>query len=237
MSATDKPASEAWNFWQTLEVLNQRYSQQPPEEILFPSLAIIDAHHHLYDRADLPGQRYLFDDFLADLDCGHNIIATVFAECSTMWRVGGDEAMRPIGEIEFANGVAAMSESGRYGPVRVIAGIVGFADLRLGDGVDRVLDAYEARAGGRVRGIRNRAQYEPRIGDTGTLVPSRDLMKNPAFRQGLKRLAARGIAMIVSLPSADPGLSRPRARRARSNHGGLPLQRATGRGALYRLPG
>ncbi|MGE4240955.1 amidohydrolase family protein [Ramlibacter sp.] len=183
-----------WHFWQSLDILNERHRYQPHEEILFPELRIVDAHHHIFDRADLPGQRYLFDDFLKDVYSGHNIVATVFAECSTMWRQGGDESLRPLGEIEFANGIAAMSASGRYGPARVNAGIIGFADLRMGNEVDRVLDAYQACAGSRLAGIRNRAQYEPRIGDVGTLVPSKDLMKNPSFRAGLKRLAARGLS-------------------------------------------
>jgi predicted TIM-barrel fold metal-dependent hydrolase len=190
--STASPQTD-WHFWQLLEVLNERYLVQPHEEILFPDLRIIDAHHHLFDRADLPGQRYLFEDYLKDIYSGHNIVATIFAECGTMWRTDGDPALKPLGEIEFANGAAAMSASGRYGPARINAGIIGFADLRLGNEVDRVLDAYLAASAGRVCGIRNRAQYEPRIGDVGTLVPSRDLMKNESFRQGLKRVAARGL--------------------------------------------
>ena len=62
--------------------------------------------------------------------------------------------MRPVGEIEFANGVAAMSASGGYGRLRVRAGIVGHADLALGAGVRDVLEAMIASGGGRFRGIR-----------------------------------------------------------------------------------
>jgi predicted TIM-barrel fold metal-dependent hydrolase len=183
-----------WHFWQSLDILDERHRYQPHEEILFPELRIVDAHHHIFDRADLPGQRYLFDDFLKDVYSGHNIVATVFAECSTMWRADGDPALRPLGEIEFANGIAAMSASGRYGPARVNAGIIGFADLRLGPEIDRVLDAFQASAGKRLVGIRGRAQYEPRIGDAGTLVPTKDLMKSESYRQGIRRVAARGLS-------------------------------------------
>src|SRR6195256_6139398 len=92
------------------------------EEILEPGLPIIDPHHHLWDR---PGWRYLLDDLLADTNSGHNIVATVFVQARAMHRETGPVEMRPVGETEFINGVAAMSASGIYGKTRVGAGIVG----------------------------------------------------------------------------------------------------------------
>ena len=85
------------------------------EEPLDPALPIVDPHHHLWDR---PGWRYLLDDLLADTNSGHNIVATVFVQCRAMHRAGGPEELRPVGETEFVNGVAAMSASGGYGPTR-----------------------------------------------------------------------------------------------------------------------
>ena len=99
------------------------------ETILEPELPIVDPHHHLWER---PGWRYMLDDLLADTNSGHNIVATVFVQCRSMHRAGGPEEMRPVGETEFVNGVAAMSASGGYGPTKICAGIVGHADLRLG---------------------------------------------------------------------------------------------------------
>ena len=102
------------------------------EPALEPELPIVDAHHHLWDR---PGWRYLLDELLADIrESGHNIAATVFMQCLAMHRAGGPEALRPVGETEFVNGVAAMAASGIYGSARICAGIVGRADLRLGRG-------------------------------------------------------------------------------------------------------
>ena len=49
-----------------------------------------------------------------------------------MFKPDGPEALRPVGETEFVNGIAAMSASGLYGKTRVAAGIVGTAQLRLG---------------------------------------------------------------------------------------------------------
>ena len=98
--------------------------------------------------------RYLLDEILVDTSAGHNIVSTVFIECGAMFKPDGPEAMRPIGETEFVNGIAAMSASGIYGKTRVAAGIVGTADLRLGAAVAAVLDAQIAAGGGRFRGIR-----------------------------------------------------------------------------------
>jgi len=70
----------------------------PPEPILEPELPIIDTHHHLWDRG---GHRYFLPDFLADVATGHNVVATVFLECHSMYRAGGPAEMRPVGETEF----------------------------------------------------------------------------------------------------------------------------------------
>src|SRR3981081_3761578 len=108
------------------------------ETILEPGLPIVDPHHHLWER---PGWRYMLDDLLADTNSGHNIVATVFVQCRSMHRAGGPEEFRPVGETEFVNGVAAMSASGGYGAAKICAGIVGHANLLLGDGARAVLAA------------------------------------------------------------------------------------------------
>ena len=90
-----------------------------PEEILEPELPIIDTHHHLWVRDD---QRYLLHELMADIDSGHNTVATVFLECHSMYRADGPEELRSVGETEFVAGIAAMSDSGAYGKTRVAAG-------------------------------------------------------------------------------------------------------------------
>ena len=99
---------------------------QGVEDALDPALPICDPHHHLWD---LPGYRYLLDEILSDVGSGHNIRSTVFVECASMYRAKGPDAMKPVGEVEFVNGVAAQSASSGFGETRVAAGIVGFADL------------------------------------------------------------------------------------------------------------
>ena len=60
--------------------------------------------------------------------------------------------------------IAARSESGGYGLPKVCAGIVGHADLRLGDVLDEVLSAEIAASDGRLRGIRHSARWDPSMG-------------------------------------------------------------------------
>src|SRR6516164_1531473 len=89
---------------------------QRKEEILEPALEIVDPHHHLWDRN---GHRYLLDQLLADTGSGHNITQSVFVECGSMYRADGPAEMKPVGEIEFVNGTAAMAASGQYGKSRL----------------------------------------------------------------------------------------------------------------------
>src|SRR5215471_6998812 len=99
------------------------------EAILDPDLAIVDSHIHLFD---LPNNRYMLDDYLADAQAGHNIVASIYCESQAFVRKDGPEWMRPLGEVEFANGIAAMTASGVYGKCRVAAGIIGHANMTLG---------------------------------------------------------------------------------------------------------
>ena len=163
------------------------------EEIIEPGLPIVDPHHHLIDRPE--NGRYLLPDLLADTGGGHNITATVYLEWLSMYRAQGPAEMRPVGEIEFANGVAAMSVSGGYGKTRVCAGIVGFADLALGAAVERVLEAQIAAGGGRFRGIRFISATHPDQAAWGSLVlrPA-GLLMDGRVREGFARLAPLGLS-------------------------------------------
>ena len=157
------------------------------ETILEPALPIVDPHHHLWDR---PGWKYMLDDLLADLNSGHNIIATVFVQARSMHRAGGPEEMKPVGETEFVNGVAAMSAAGIYGKTKICAGIVGHADLRLGARVQAVLEAHIRAGGGRFRGIRHITAWDadPTLMNPA-YAPPPGLMADATFREGFARLA------------------------------------------------
>ncbi len=181
------------------------------EPILEPALPIVDPHHHLWDRpAPRPGKplprfsmdrladlnhSYLYDKLLADLTSGHNVIATVYLEANSMYRAGGPEDARSLGETEFVNGVGAMFASGGYGDIRAIAGIVGYVNLMLGDAAADLLDAHTARAPDRFRGVRNTVPWDA---DT-TIIGARwrqgaHAYANPKFREGFRHLAPRGLS-------------------------------------------
>lgn len=168
-----------------------RRTDPPTEEVLEPRREIIDAHHHLWDR---PRPQYLFHDFLADLQSGHNIVATVHVEAQAMCRAEGPEHLKPVGETEFVRGAAAMAASGLYGRTRVAAGIVAFADLTLGPQVEEALDAHAEAAGGRLRGIRDAAAWdEDQSIRRGTWLPDKGRYLSPEFRAGFAHLARRGL--------------------------------------------
>lgn len=163
------------------------------EEALDPAQPIIDPHHHLWDQ---PGWRYLLDELLADLRTGHDVRATVYVQSArSMLRADGPAELRAVNETEFANGVAAMCASGAYGPVRACAGIVGAADLRLGDAVRPALEAHLRAGGERFRGIRHIAAWDP---DPTMLnpayAPAEDMLDSPGFRTGFAHLGALGLS-------------------------------------------
>jgi L-fuconolactonase len=163
------------------------------EEVLDPDLPIVDPHHHLVDRENTG--RYLLPDLLADTGTGHNITATVYLEWLSMYRASGPDEMRPVGEVEFANGVAAMAASGAYGKTQVCAGIVGYADLMLGGRVEPVLEAMIAAGGGRFRGIRYITASHPDDAARGSSVNrAAGLLMEPKVREGFARLHPLGLS-------------------------------------------
>jgi predicted TIM-barrel fold metal-dependent hydrolase len=184
---------QATAFGRSISPPNETWlAKQPREAILDPALPIIDTHHHFWDR---PDHRYLLDQLNADLATGHNIVATIFLECRSMYRAAGPPEMRPVGETEFVSGIAAISESGGYGPVQVAAGIVGYADLTLGDRVEPVLEALIRAGGGRFRGVRHSAGWDASevIGNSRPDMRPH-LYRQPEFRAGLARLSALGLS-------------------------------------------
>jgi predicted TIM-barrel fold metal-dependent hydrolase len=180
--------------------LNDAWLALVEEEALEPDLAICDAHHHLWGKREhRSAPRYMLEDFLADIDKspkdgGHNIVSTVFVDSNAMYRARGSRPMKPVGEVEFANGVAAMSRSGLYGKTRVAAAIVGHADMRLGAKVGPVLDAMIDAAPDRFKGIRHCTTFDaddalPKHRDA----PVPGLLLDENFRAGIAELSSRGL--------------------------------------------
>jgi L-fuconolactonase len=186
------PPRQEWQFGRIYTPDEGWLAKAAPEPILDPELPIVDPHHHLWQRGD---HRYFLDELLADLDTGHNVVATVFLECRSMYRADGPAELRPVGETEFVAGIAAMSDSGHYGKTRVAAGVVGYADLTLGDRVEPVLEAHLRAGGGRFRGVRHSAGWDadPVIGNSRHDMQPR-LYRDAGFRDGLARLTRLGLS-------------------------------------------
>ncbi len=181
------------------------------EPIVDPDLPIVDAHHHFFYKPGSPVgasrfDRYLADELLADIVGGHDIRATVFIDCRLMYRQDGPEQLRALGEVEYANGVAAMGASGLAGPVRLCAAIVGNADLRLGAAVAPVIEAHVRAGGGRYRAVRNNLAYSTdRGGLLGRLSGMPGTMADPHYRKGVACLAQFGLSHEVTILETQLG--------------------------------
>ena len=103
--------------------------------------------------------------------------------------------MRSIGETEFVNGMAAICASGYCGKTRVAAGIVGYADLRLGSRAEPVLTALMRAGGDRFRGVRfgTASDPDPSFINPANPVPQ-GLLGDKTFREGFAVLGGLGLS-------------------------------------------
>lgn len=181
-----------------MELQREAWLKLTREEVLEPNLPICDPHHHLWDYPDefpedfVPTfarlfRHYLLSDLLKDTGGGHNVVQTVFIECNSMYKKSGAPEMRPVGETEFVQGIAAQSASGQYGNTAVAAGIVGFADLTLGSAVASILEAHLEASRNRFRGIRYISTWHPNP-QIGSRVNTPNLLSDAKFREGFAYL-------------------------------------------------
>ena len=168
---------------------------QVVEVPLEPDLPIIDAHHHLWPGPmPPPMEAYDVDSFLSDkMECGHNIVATVFVEANARYRTGGPISLRPVGETEFAEQVGRDADRWGGRAAGVCAAIIAQADMMLGDAVEDVLIAHHEASPDRLRGIRYLAAWDPDF--PGVMPGSRPgILAEPSFRAAFARLAAHGLS-------------------------------------------
>lgn len=161
------------------------------EDILEPERPIIDAHHHFWDRG---GERYVLEDYLADVRAGHNIRASVYVECGSHYRSDGPEMMNRLGEVEFANeqGVRAAT---LMPDAKICGAIVGTADLTHGAEIAQLLDAEVAASPERLRSIRLSTKWDPDEAlNHGRYVVPPQLLLDDDFREGFALLAPRNLA-------------------------------------------
>ena len=200
--------------------MNTKRHEGRDERILDPDLPIIDAHHHLFD---LPGNRYMMEDFLADAYAGHKIVATVLCETQSFSLKDGPEWMRPLNEVEVANGIAALSATSQYGDCQLCAGIVGHANLTFGARIGELLDRCMAVGPDRFRGVRHvTVEYpgERPFRYIMTFKPPAGVLDSPGFAEGLRtsfktraNVRRRGVRPVAA-----------KARRARGSLSGPDLR-------------
>jgi len=159
------------------------------EDVLDPDLAICDPHHHLWIH---PKNTYMLDELRSDTGAGHKVESTVFVECMSGYLAEGPEELRPVGETRF---VAEVAEVSAATDGAEIAGIVSYADMALGDSVEAVLSAHIESGAGRFRGIRHATGWDAseRVHNSHTN-PTEDLMAQPEFRAGLRKLGSMGLS-------------------------------------------
>ena len=159
------------------------------EEAVDPDRPIVDPHHHLWDWGD---SAYRAPQLLADLTASHNVVKTVFVECRSNYDMQSAEHMQPVGETVF---VATEADATDAAGGATIAGIVGHADLMLGDAVEDVLAAHDAAGGGRFRGIRHATAWDAsdKIHNSHSR-PFEHMMGTDEFRAGARKLAEMGFS-------------------------------------------
>jgi L-fuconolactonase len=201
------------------------------EQALEPALPICDPHHHLWDDPRHPLAPYMLDELRRDTGAGHNVRRTVFVDCMSHYRTEGSEALRPVGEIEFARQVAEASArplaEGQVSGAE-IAGLVGFADMMLGDRAMPVLEAEIEAGGGRFRGIRHATGWDPNEQIRSYRNSPAGLLLDNTFRRGVACLDRLGLSFdtqvnhhqlleVASLACAFPRLP------IIVNHTGVPI--------------
>ncbi|MBV7338940.1 amidohydrolase family protein [Chloroflexi bacterium TSY] len=176
--------------------MRREWLEQVTEEIIEPDRPIVDPHHHFWRQGSYG--RYLLDDLWRDTGSGHRVLRTVFVECAAEYRIDGPTTLRPVGETEFVAELAAASRQGTDEQAQV-CGIVGHADLTLGEAVEEVLlahiEAGRIREGDSLfRGIRHQASWDASDEVPNSRIdPPPDLYDQPAFRQGVSQLGELGL--------------------------------------------
>jgi predicted TIM-barrel fold metal-dependent hydrolase len=162
-----------------MEAISAKQRRLTAEAVLEPNLPICDPHHHLRER---PNDRYFLEEFIQDTGTGHNIMATVCVENRAQYRTSGPETMKPVGETEFFDSVGARAAADANVSTAVAAGIVGHADLSLGEAVSEVLEAHLSASPSRFRGIRHSTTWDE--SKTIRSDARRGLLADSRFRRG-----------------------------------------------------
>lgn len=187
MSTSIDPAYVKANF----PTIRPDWLSRHVEEPIDPDLPIIDAHHHLWS---LPDFVYMRPEFLADVATGHNVRSSVFVDCKSHYRVDGPEVLRPVGETAFVVAETPAPVENGFVPC---AAIISWADLRLGEEIQGVLEQHDEAGAGRFRGIRSRATWHehPMVHPVGE--GQAGLLLDKTVQRAVRRLGALGLTLDI----------------------------------------
>lgn len=174
-------------------------AKAPPEAAIDAAMPIVDPHVHFWHHKS--GYKYFVEEFGRDVAAsGHNVEATVYIECGSMYRSRGPDHLKYVGETEYAVGQAAMAASGKYTKSLGAAGIVGFADLTLGGRTRDTIDAHIDASNERFRGVRQRAKWDPDPAVRGPVsADGPGLFLRPEFGEGLDYITSKGLLFEASV--------------------------------------
>ena len=188
------------------------------EDILEPDLPIVDPHHHLWDH---PGNRYLLDELLADVNSAGTISSRLcssnVAPGLSYRRARGHESDRR--KRQFV--ASAMAEEGdRRGgdTTKICAGIVGHVDFAAAAECRCGAEGQHAAAGtGDFAGSGRSRRGTIRRSSASLATAARfGLMADPSFRSGLSLAGRPRLTFDAwSVSSADLDLARCGARISR----------------------
>ncbi len=177
-----------------------------------PRLDLIDAHHHIWRKADQPWlngptvprifgpydairRDYPIDEYLADIK-DNGVVASVYVQ--TNW-----DPARNIEEVAWVQSIADAQDSQHGFP----HAITGFADL-AGPGVGATLDAMRPFA--RLKGIRQQVHWHEN--PSYRFAPRPDIIADEQWRRGLAQLAPRGLLFELQLFASQMALGAELAR-------------------------
>lgn len=199
--------------------MNEKIRTKPPvlahEAPYNAALAVVDTHIHLWDTL---GYDFFVPELLAEIKAsGHNIEATIYAECDMAHATTGPEALRPVGETAYAVSQAKLAEGAS---TRINAGIMGASDLRLGTGIRAVMEAHIEAGEGRFRGIRYRGAWDadPKVRYNDPSYPDSEVLGDERVLAGAKVLEDMGLVLgnwifhpqlglLADLAAKVPGLT------------------------------
>lgn len=174
--------------------IESRDRAKATEEILFPDLSIVDPHVHMWNKS---GFDYFAAELLADVHDGHKVEKTVYVECHMGYDNSRSEAFQPVGETEYVVDRIAREAPSDH---ELAAGILGCANLMLGEEVRPVLDAHIAAARGRFRGLRAHVAYhpDPEIGYPDIpRYPKTNVLRTEPFLAGARCLVDLGLTLDI----------------------------------------